>query len=373
MVSSKKRVLLVSCEGLGNGGVQAIMMGIVRNLSSEFHFDILLFTSEIRHYDTEFLKYGGHIFRIPHYEGRIGLKKRIDCYIRDYKIYRSTKELLMNELPYDVIHCNKEFESAPILKAAYECGIPVRICHSHIIHALGNPIINMINYQRAKQIYKYATLQIGCSDEANCSIYLKGSNFKVIPNFYNEDKFKYSEIGSPTFANLIIISQLGAYSTNKNQLFSIKIAEELSKSGFAVQLNLIGFDLDQSYRNQLEQYIEENGLSSFVFLIPGDSDFIPILNKSHCFLMPSVREGFGISLIEAQAIGLHCFASTNIPFSTNCGGIDFLSLNDSPHFWANQILHWFQYTKGVKHKYDTSIFKSKSIMSQYKTLYTNII
>ena len=45
----KKRVLLVSCEGLGNGGVQAIMMGIVRKLSDDFHFDMLLFTSEKRY------------------------------------------------------------------------------------------------------------------------------------------------------------------------------------------------------------------------------------------------------------------------------------------------------------------------------------
>ena len=28
-----KKVLLVSCEGLGNGGVQSVMMSIVRNLN----------------------------------------------------------------------------------------------------------------------------------------------------------------------------------------------------------------------------------------------------------------------------------------------------------------------------------------------------
>ena len=62
---------MVSCEGLGNGGVQAIMMGIVRNLYTECHFDMLLFTSEKRYYDDEFLKYGGKIFRVPKYEGGV--------------------------------------------------------------------------------------------------------------------------------------------------------------------------------------------------------------------------------------------------------------------------------------------------------------
>lgn len=36
-----KRILLVSCEGLGNGGVQAVIMSIVRNLHKEYLFDIL--------------------------------------------------------------------------------------------------------------------------------------------------------------------------------------------------------------------------------------------------------------------------------------------------------------------------------------------
>ena len=58
---------MVSCEGLGNGGVQAVMMNIIRNMHKEYLFDMLLFTSEKRHYDDEFLTYGGKIYRIPRY------------------------------------------------------------------------------------------------------------------------------------------------------------------------------------------------------------------------------------------------------------------------------------------------------------------
>jgi len=367
-MSRKKRVLLVSCGGLGNGGVQAIMMGIVRNLSTDFYFDILVFTNEKRYYDDEFYKYGGKILRIPHYEGT-GIKMKIDPYIRDNRIYRETRKLLSQELPYDVIHCNKEFESAPILKAAFEYGIPIRICHSHVMHIQGNLLIRVINKIRVLQIYRYSTAQIGCSEDANNSIYVKGSSFKVVPNFYNEDKFKYSEDERSNNGNHIIISQVGAYSANKNQLFSIKITEELIRKGLSVQLNLIGFDLEDAYRKQIDRYVEDNGLSEHINIISGDCDFTLILHKSNCFLMPSMHEGFGISLIEAQAVGLHCFASTNVPVSTNCGGIDFISLDDSPNAWANQILHWFQSTKGIKVRCDTSSFWTQSVMNQYRALY----
>ena len=130
----KKRVLFVSCEGLGNGGVQAIIMGIVRNLHREYHFDILLFTSEKRYYDNEFLSYGGKIFRVPKYEGSNSLFRRLDYYIRDVYTYYRTKKILEKEPPYDIIHCNREFENAPLLFLASRLNIPVRISHAHIIH-----------------------------------------------------------------------------------------------------------------------------------------------------------------------------------------------------------------------------------------------
>ena len=137
-----KRVLLVSCGGLGNGGVQAIMMGIVRHLSKQYIFDALLFTSEKRFYDDEFLSYGGKIHRIPHYEGNCPILRKVDTYLRDFFIYQKCIKIFKQE-KYDIIHCNKEFESAPILKAAQHIGIPLRICHSHVINQECNPLFNL--------------------------------------------------------------------------------------------------------------------------------------------------------------------------------------------------------------------------------------
>ena len=42
------KVLMVSCEGLGHGGVQDVIMNIVRGGSDKQHFDILVFTNEKR-------------------------------------------------------------------------------------------------------------------------------------------------------------------------------------------------------------------------------------------------------------------------------------------------------------------------------------
>lgn len=136
---------MVSCEGLGNGGVQAIMMGIVRNLYTECHFDMLLFTSEKRYYDDEFLKYGGKIFRVPKYEGGNCLLHRADYYVRDFYTYREVNKILKNEPPYDVIHCNREYENAPLLMLASKYNVSVRISQAHIIHGKTNVICTLLN------------------------------------------------------------------------------------------------------------------------------------------------------------------------------------------------------------------------------------
>lgn len=367
---SKKRVLLVSCGGLGNGGVQAIMMGIVRNLSSEYNFDMLLFTSEKRHYDDEFLSYGGKILRIPHYNGSNKFLQRLDPYIRDRYIYRETKKILNIEKPYDIVHCHKEFESAPIIRAASECDVPIRIFHTHVYHGDTNIFRAAIDNVRKRMIEQYATDWIGCSIHSINSLHFKKVTPLLMPNFYNEERFKYSPEASHN-SDCIILSQVGAYSAIKNQLFSVKILERLIEYGIDIHLNLIGFDMDKNYVSKLKDYIQSHNLDNEITLIEGNTDFSPILHESNAFLLPSVSEGFSISLIEAQSIGLKCFASSDVSHETNCGGVTYLPLEDGADLWAKEILDWFNKSKGKKEIYDTSKFKTATIMNQYRALYSS--
>lgn len=121
-----KRVLHISCDTLGNGGVQNVIMGICRN-SKNIIFDILLFSSEESFYDKEFLSLGGKIFRIPYYEGMNNFRKRLDYYIRFLRIFRGTYKILKENGPYDAVHCHNYFESGICTLAAQLAGVKVRI------------------------------------------------------------------------------------------------------------------------------------------------------------------------------------------------------------------------------------------------------
>ncbi len=365
-----KRVLMVSCEGLGKGGVQAIMMGIVRNLSNDFHFDMLLFTSEARYYDNEFLSYGGKIFRIPKYEGQNRLMQRLDYYIRDFYTYFKFKRILNSTQPYDIIHCNREYENAPLLYLAYKNKIPVRISHAHIIHQKSNIVCTILDNFRSYIINKYSTERIGCSIEACQSLYSNKADYHVINNFYDDGKFLVLSKHSKNVDYLFLV-QVGAISYIKNQIFTVDLLANLQKKGVPSKLAIIGFDADKEYKTKLLNRIRDLNISSSIEFYPGDADVPQLLNETNCFVMPSLHEGFGIALVEAQAMHLHCFASSKIPQSTNCGNVTFLNLDSGAEHWSNVISQWYKTSGAIKEGCDTMIYKESVVMKSYKNIYNS--
>lgn len=365
-----KRALMVSCEGLGNGGVQAVMMSIVRNLNKEYLFDALLFTSEKRYYDDEFLSYGGKILRLPRYKGSNWFRRRFDYYIRGYKLYKNVKRLLIENGPYDVVHCNNEFESALIVKAAAECGVPVRIAHIHIISKKSNYIATILEKHRKRLIEKYSTVRIGCSLEACHSFFSKPENTIIINNSFDDNRFnRISNIeGISTRLSLI---QVGSFSPIKNQLFTLEVIHKIRKVHRDVLLRLVGFDMN-GYEDLVKKRIEELCLEENVVFYPSNADIPQLLSESSAFIFPSLHEGFGIVLIEAQAMGVRCFASTGVPKATNCGGVTYIDLKDGAGVWANAIIESYSKYGNEKQTYNVSDFAASNVMEKYRSIYEGL-
>lgn len=62
---------------------------------------------------------------------------------------------------------------------------------------------------------------------------------------------------------------------------------------------------------KLQHKIDDLGLSQQVKLLGFRSDIKEILKAVDCFVFPSLREGLGMSAVEAVASGLPCVASNN--------------------------------------------------------------
>lgn len=363
-----KKVLMVSCLGLGKGGVQAVMMGIVRSLHKEYCFDMIVFTEDKRYYEQEFLNYGGRIYRIPNYCGNNKILSRIDIYLRWIKNRRIIKRIITENGPYDVIHCNNEYESGYILKIAKECGVPVRICHTHsIIDDEGHTLRKWFNDFCRKRIRKYSTMLVGCS-KAACEKMFDKSKFEVINNPYNEDLYK-QEMYPQVYFTYPVLIQIGAYNDNKNQLFTIDVFNKVKKEYPSAKMIFVGFDMGFGYEDKLKERVEQMKLSDSVSFYPSDTNIASLLSKSCYMLMPSKKEGFGIVLIEAQAMGVRCFASDSIPKDTNVGGCLYLPLDKSPDFWAYQIVQDFKETEGKHGDYSCEYFTNEYVANKIRKLY----
>ena len=362
----KDKILIVAQEGLNKGGVQTVIMSLVRNLSSKYQFDIILFTKETRFYDQEFLSYGGRIFRISFFKSRNLYFRRCEKILRRTIGFYKTKHIINKNGPYKAIHCHNCLESDRTLQAAMCCGIKVRVNQVHVVFDdFGLPTYRRRQYDTRKRIMsELAPSSIGCSEKA-CSSFFVGP-YQVIVNPFDDVLYHKRMIDSIDFQSPVLI-QVGNYSSLKNQLFTLAVFKEILRVYPEAHLNFVGHD-DEGYLKQMQQFILNNSISKHVHFYPSDTDIPSVYEKSCYCLLPSRTESFGIVLVEAQAMGLKCWASNNVPIEPNAGGCNYLPINN-PETWANAIINDFRETNGRHSEYNVDAYKGSVIAEKIEQLY----
>lgn len=120
-------------------------------------------------------------------------------------------------------------------------------------------------------------------------------NYEDRPSLVNE-KFQILNVGRQEF--------------QKGQIFLLKAIKILNEKGNKIHLKILG--RKGSCTKTLQEYIKENDLKELVTL-EGFHDNVPdYLLKADLFVFPSLFEGLGGALIEAQAAGLP-IACNDIP------------------------------------------------------------
>ena len=334
-----KKVLQIAFNDLGHGGIQGIIMTIAGCIAPYAEQDIILFSTKQGHYDKEFENYG-NIYRCPHYEGNSSIIRNIDKYTWYNRTKNSVKKIIKDNGGYDVVHSHSFFEAGPCMQAAYECGVPIRITHSHNTGFFGKKKPSLKNqlekayrsFYREK-IIKYSTDMIGCSRLAADYLFGKGEG-KVLLNCIDLDRFDNS--GQRCKNESLNIVHVGNFSYQKNQLFLVEIFKKIKELKPDSKLTMVGGDSD--YKKSVVKMVEDAKLQSSVCFMPHDSNVPQILSENDIFLFPSNFEGLPLALVEAQAAGLHCFTSENVTREVDCGLVSFLDLNSGAENWAKEIL-----------------------------------
>lgn len=118
------------------------------------------------------------------------------------------------------------------------------------------------------------------------------------------------------------ILYVGGRQSYKNFPFAVACAKEVNK-----KLLIVGSPLSDKEKSAVEKELGKNGYISVVH--PNDSILNSIYNSVDCLLYPSLYEGFGIPIIEAQKAGCPVIALNNSSIPEVYGSNKMLLSNSS--------------------------------------------
>lgn len=145
---------------------------------------------------------------------------------------------------------------------------------------------------------------------------------------------KRNELNVPQDA--FVIAHVGRFDPIKNHEFLVKVFQQIKQKKPEAFLLMVGRgETEEKVRNQLEGA----GLAGSYRILHDRTDVAEILRACDAAVFPSFSEGLPLSLIEMQAAGLHCIASTGVPKDACISNrLSFLSLEQSADVWADTLL-----------------------------------
>lgn len=352
------------------GGVEAFIMNYYRNIDkSKIQFDFIIDKdSSMPPPEEEIKQMGGRVFYIPPYQKIFSYKKELK------KILKKGK--------YKIIHSHINTLSIFPLRVAKKVGIPIRIAHSHSTTNKQEWKKNLLKTILKKFSRVYATDYFCCSELAGRWMFgnkaFNEGKVTIINNAINIQKFIYDEkvrekkrkelnIENDT----LVIGHIGRFIPQKNHTFLIDIFNEIHQKKENSVLLLAGQGALQS---EIKEKVKTLGLEDAVKFLNQRNDINELYQAFDVFLLPSLYEGLGIVLIEAQVSGICCFVSTEVPTSSKItDDVEFIKLNQSSKIWADNILEKYNHKREhnetliAKSGYDITI-EAEKLQRKYLSL-----
>ena len=132
------------------------------------------------------------------------------------------------------------------------------------------------------------------------------------------ERIKSEQNPKPTEGNLVYV---GTIEPRKGLKYLFEALAVLCGKGVRFRLQIIGKTVDTSYEDELKSYARTRNLPvEFLGFVAKETKH-EVLCRGDIFVFPSLLEGFGMVLAEAQCYGLPivCFDNSAMPFTVRHG------------------------------------------------------
>ena len=315
---------------MGRGGLETMLMNYYRNIDrSKVQFDFLVHRDFEADYDQEIREMGGRIYHISRLiPWSLAYRRKLKTFFREHPEYK-------------IVHVHQDCLSSVALKCAKECGIPVRIAHSHSSSAVKD-IKYPIKLFYMRTIPKYATHLFACGKEAGDWMF-RGKRYAILRNAVDTEKYVYSSEKSVLvkkqlgLESNLVIGHVGNFSIAKNHPFLIDVFNIIQRKNENARLILAGgaYEIEA-----IKAKVKRLGLDDKVTFLGIRSDVYDLMQAMDVFVFPSLYEGLPVTMIEEQAAGIPAVISDRV--SGECivteGLVTVMSLECSQEEWADCIL-----------------------------------
>lgn len=344
------RVLQVYPQ-INNAGTERVIFNLYENIdTSKIQFDFLV--ERPGELDNKIRNMGGVI----HYL----------CAEKKGDYYRELIEFFKNHPEYRIVHAHTHARMGLVLKAAKKCGIPCRIAHSHNARNDLPKIAAIVKGITSIPIESNANYFFACSLNAakwlfphrlkKCKILYNGIKMEnYLFDIEQRNKIRHS-IG--VAENDFIMIHVGRFAKQKNHEYLVKILENYNKIDRSNwKMILVG---EGPLEEVIKKKVDECELLDHVIFLGSRKDVNKLYSAADMFVFPSLHEGLGIVVIEAQASGLPCIVSDAIPPEADMelGLLCTLPLQDDIKQWTKNII---SNKKNISERDDISklVLKSK--------------
>ena len=324
------------------GGIQSLVIDWVSRFDKKkIHVDFLLLDDGNKYELEDKLKeLGCKVYKLK----GIWIRNPFD-YV---KYAKAMNNFFKNHHDYKVVHMHSSSKNYMVLKYAKKYGIPIRVAHSHNTDfQTKNKFKKAVgNYFKKKLIF-YATDYFACSKLAGEWLFgdkiVTSSKFKVIHNGVDLKKYAFNSKIRNEIRNLykiseneIVIGHVGRFTEQKNHEFLIDIFNEYQNINSNSRLLLVGTGI---LEESIKKKVQDLKIEDKVIFAGFRNDVNNYMQAMDLFVLPSIFEGLGLVLIEAQASGLPCFTSKDVvPKEAHVSNLlTFINLNNNSKEWANII------------------------------------